>query len=193
MSNFMPLTTSDLFICSIHIVIKEQISLSLLCDSGLHSLELKGDMNFQISDPASTHLKITLSQSPADVFGTMLQFKQHTNIAKFTPGVGPKVVALKDPGRAFPISLAVPRHLAFCQYFTLPGLFHMESMEWGVDSTWIPWNVKWIPCVWVMDSMKYQMDSITFPGWSPYGIHVELVHGIIILYLFYTISIPFSE
>jgi hypothetical protein len=31
----------------------------------------------------------------------------------------------------------------------------------------------WIPCVWVMDSMKYQMDSITFPGWSPHGIHMD--------------------
>jgi hypothetical protein len=39
------------------------------------------------------------------------------------------------------------------QYFTLPGLFHMESMEWRVESTngrWIPWIVRWIP-------------------WNPYG------------------------
>ena len=27
------------------------------------------------------------------------------------------------------------------QYFTLPRLFYMKSMEWGVDS----WNVRWIP------------------------------------------------
>ena len=41
--------------------------------------------------------------------GTMLQFKQHPNVAKFTPGAGPKVAVLKDPGRAFPVgqSLAV--------------------------------------------------------------------------------------
>ena len=66
-------------------------------------------MNLQISDPASAHLKITLSQTPKDAFGTALQFKQHPNVAKFAPGNGPKVVALKDPGRAFPIggSLAV--------------------------------------------------------------------------------------
>ena len=97
------------FIRSVHIVIKEQISLSLLRDGGLQSLELKGDMNLQISDPASAHLKITLSQPPNDAFGTALQFKQHPNVAKFAPGNAPKVVALKEPGRAFPIggSLAV--------------------------------------------------------------------------------------
>ena len=66
-------------------------------------------MNLQISDPASAHLKITLSQPPNDAFRTALQFKQHPNVAKFAPGNGPKVVALKDPGRAFPVggSLAV--------------------------------------------------------------------------------------
>ena len=35
------------------------------------------------------------------------------------------------------------------QYFTLPGLFHVESMEWGVDSM-----------EWWMDSMEWWMDSI---------------------------------
>ena len=106
---FMPLTKSNSSTRSVHIVIKEQISLSLLRDGGLQSFELKGDMNLQISDPASAHLKITLSQPPADTFGAALQFKQHPNVAKFAPGAGPKVVALKDPGRAFPVgqSLAV--------------------------------------------------------------------------------------
>jgi len=106
---FMPLTKSDSSICSVHIVIKEQTSLSLLCDGGLHSLKLKGDMNLQISNPASAHLKITLLQLPADAFRTALQFKQHPNVAKFAPGAGPEVVALKDPGRVFPVgqSLAV--------------------------------------------------------------------------------------
>jgi hypothetical protein len=76
------------------------------------------------------------------------------------------------------------------QYFTLPRLFHMESMEWRVESMkcqmdsmefqmdsmefpggfhtifrWIPWNGRWIPYL-------FHMNSIPFPGWSPYGIHV---------------------
>ena len=45
------------------------------------------------------------------------------------------------------------------QYFTLPGLIHMESMEWGVDcrnSRWNPWNGGWNP--WN-------------GGWIPYFFH----------------------
>ena len=56
-------------------------------------------------------------------------------------------------------------HLKKVQYFTLPGLIHMESMEWGVDcrnSRWIPWNGGWIPYFWWMDSMEWGMDSMTF-------------------------------
>ena len=48
-------------------------------------------------------LKITISQSPADAFGTTLQFKQYYNIAKFMPGAGPNFFALKGPGRVFPV------------------------------------------------------------------------------------------
>ena len=36
-------------------------------------------------------------------------------------------------------------NIARKQYFTSPGLFHVESMEWGVDS------------------MEWGMDSILFP------------------------------
>jgi coatomer subunit delta len=70
-------------------------------------MELKGDMNLQISDAAFAHLRITLSPLSAD-FGNSLQFKQHPNVAKFAPGKE-RVVALKDPSRAFPVgqSLAV--------------------------------------------------------------------------------------
>jgi len=55
------------------------------------------------------------------------------------------------------------------QYFTLPRLFHMDSMEWHMDS------IKWLmdSMEWLMDSMEWYMDSIPFSGWSPYGIHME--------------------
>ena len=54
------------------------------------------------------------------------------------------------------------------QYFTLPRLFHMEWMEWGVDSMewgWTPWNGGWIP--WN-------------GGWIPYFFHgmVDGFHGL---------------
>ncbi|KAG6813710.1 hypothetical protein H0H92_008118 [Tricholoma furcatifolium] len=92
---------------SIHIAIKEQISLSLLRDGGVESMELKGDMNLLISDSALAHLRVALTP-PTDFGGNNLQFKQHPNVAKFAPGQE-RIVALKDSSRAFPVgqSLAV--------------------------------------------------------------------------------------
>ncbi|KAG6891634.1 hypothetical protein C0992_001320 [Termitomyces sp. T32_za158] len=93
---------------SVHIAIKETISLSLMRDGGVESMELKGDMNLQITDAALAHLQITLSSPSTDFGGNNLQFKQHPNVAKFVPGQE-RVVSLKDPSRAFPVgqSLAV--------------------------------------------------------------------------------------
>jgi hypothetical protein len=68
-------------------------------------MEVKGDMNLQISDPSLAHIKLTLDPSSTD-FDTDLQFKQHPNVAKFTPGQE-KVIALKDPSRAFPVGQAL--------------------------------------------------------------------------------------
>ncbi|KAJ3806796.1 hypothetical protein EV368DRAFT_76186 [Lentinula lateritia] len=92
---------------SVHMAVKEQISLSLLRDGGVQSMELKGDMNLLITDADLAHIKIGLSP-PSNDFGNSLQFKQHPNVAKFAPGKE-RVVALKDPSRAFPVgqSLAV--------------------------------------------------------------------------------------
>ena len=91
-----------------------------------------------------------------------------------------------------------PKNSVSCiknQYFTLPGLFHVESMEGGMDCRnsrwipwnggwnpwnggWIPWNGGWIPYFWWMDSMEWWMDSMVFPhGFHtfsilfPYGFH----------------------
>ncbi|KAF8640346.1 hypothetical protein AX17_000018 [Amanita inopinata Kibby_2008] len=93
---------------SVHLLIKEQISLSLLRDGGVQSMELKGDMNLQISDPACAYITIALSPPSTDFSGNALQFKQHPNVAKFAPGKD-RVIALKDSTRAFPVgqSLAV--------------------------------------------------------------------------------------
>jgi hypothetical protein len=92
----------------VHIVIREQVSLSLLRDGGVQTMELKGDMNLQISDAAYSHLRLTLPPPSTDFGGNNLQFKQHPNVAKFVPGQE-RVIALKDPSRPFPVghSLAV--------------------------------------------------------------------------------------
>ncbi|KAF5384834.1 hypothetical protein D9615_000902 [Tricholomella constricta] len=69
------------------------------------TVELIGDMNLQISDAA---LHIALSSPSTDFGGNSLEFKQHPDVAKFTPGQE-RVVALKDASQAFPVgqSLAV--------------------------------------------------------------------------------------
>ncbi|EJD03484.1 uncharacterized protein FOMMEDRAFT_82189, partial [Fomitiporia mediterranea MF3/22] len=95
----------------VHVVIKEHVSLQLLREGGLKSMEVKGDMNLQVSDPAQSKVKLALAPISSDFntgAGGDLQFKQHPNVAKFAP-TGDKVVALKDPSRAFPVgqSLAV--------------------------------------------------------------------------------------
>ena len=64
-------------------------------------MELKGDINLQVSDPAFSRVKIQLNPSTAD-FGTDLQFKQHPNVSKFEPA-RERLVALKDPSRSFPV------------------------------------------------------------------------------------------
>jgi len=57
---------------------------------------------------------------------------------------------------------------ATSQYFTLPGLFHMESMEWRVEADGfhgmadgfhiIPWNFQIIPWNFQMDSILFKSD-----------------------------------
>lgn len=90
-----------------HVIIKETISLSLLRDGGVQSMEVKGDMNLQVSDAADAQIKLTL-EPPSDFGGSALQFKQHPNVLKFPPNQ-PRVVALKDSSKSFPVgqSLAV--------------------------------------------------------------------------------------
>lgn len=90
-----------------HILTKEYISLELLREGGLNNLELKGDMNLQISDAALARVKLTLAE-PATTFGPELQYKQHPNVGKFAANKE-RVIALKDPSRSFPVgqSLAV--------------------------------------------------------------------------------------
>ncbi|TFK21286.1 hypothetical protein FA15DRAFT_624176 [Coprinopsis marcescibilis] len=86
---------------SVHIVIKESLSLSILRDGGVQAMELKGDMNLLITDAEHAHLRITLTP-PSDFGGNSVQFKQHPNVGKFAPGQT-RVIALKDPSKAFPV------------------------------------------------------------------------------------------
>jgi len=70
-------------------------------------MELKGDMNLQITDASQAQIIITLNPSATD-FGSDLQFKQHPKVAKFG---AERVIALADSSRGFPVeqSIAVLR------------------------------------------------------------------------------------
>jgi len=84
---------------SIHVIVKEQISLTLMREGGLKSMELKGDMNLQITDPSQAQVKIALN-TPTTDFGSDLQFKQHPKVAKFGDE---RLIALADSSRGFPV------------------------------------------------------------------------------------------
>ncbi|EIW64456.1 coatomer subunit delta [Trametes versicolor FP-101664 SS1] len=86
---------------SVHVIVKEFINLELMREGGLTNLELRGDMNLQISDPDLARLKLTLAPAPAS-YGPELQFKQHPQVAKFAANRD-RVVALKDASRSFPV------------------------------------------------------------------------------------------
>jgi len=94
-SIFNPILTK--LISSVHVAIKEQLSVTLLRDGGVQDFELKGDLNLLVSDASLSKLRLTLVDKPY----SDLQFKQHPNVAKF--GAGEKVIALKDPSRSFPV------------------------------------------------------------------------------------------
>ncbi|ORX33279.1 hypothetical protein BD324DRAFT_640344 [Kockovaella imperatae] len=82
---------------SIHLTIKEQLSVTLLRDGGVKSFELKGDLDLRIAEPSLAKLRLTLA--PNDY--SELQFKQHPNVAKFSGSE--KIIALKDANRSFPV------------------------------------------------------------------------------------------
>ncbi|KZP27715.1 hypothetical protein FIBSPDRAFT_780635 [Athelia psychrophila] len=92
---------------SIHVIVKEQISMTLLREGGVQSMELKGDMNLQITDASQSKIKILLAP-PAVDFGADMQFKQHPKVARFGED---RVIVLADPSRGFPVgqSIAVLR------------------------------------------------------------------------------------
>ncbi|KIO21890.1 hypothetical protein M407DRAFT_123121 [Tulasnella calospora MUT 4182] len=90
---------------SVHVTIREQLSLTLNQAGGLKSLSLKGDLNLLISEPSLNKIKLALLEL-SDDYGSDLQFKYHPNLFK-----GPEAerggleseVRLKDGGRSWPV------------------------------------------------------------------------------------------
>lgn len=101
LSLIVPNLADFFWIASVHVAIRETIRLELMREGGLNDLELKGDMNLQITDPALAKVKLALAPASA-TYGPELQFKQHPNVGKFSANRD-RVVALKDPSRTFPV------------------------------------------------------------------------------------------
>ncbi|QRV94597.1 Adaptor complexes medium subunit family [Ceratobasidium sp. AG-Ba] len=85
---------------SVHVVIRERVKATILRDGRPKELEIMGDLDLKVNDPADARIKLAI----APTSGEGAQFKQHPNVAKFAGGVGVGgEVKLKDPARAFPI------------------------------------------------------------------------------------------
>jgi len=89
---------------SVHLQIREHLSLTLSRESTLQSLELKGDLNLLITDPAFARVRLVLAEpeSSRGVGATELQFKNHPNVAKYD-AKETRLIALKDETRSFPV------------------------------------------------------------------------------------------
>ncbi|KAF8593898.1 clathrin adaptor, mu subunit, partial [Ceratobasidium sp. AG-I] len=87
---------------SVHVLIRERIKATILRDGRPKELEITGDLDLKVSDPADARVRLVMA--PIGAGGEGAQFKQHPNVAKFvaTAGVSGEV-KLKDPARAFPI------------------------------------------------------------------------------------------
>ncbi|KAL7416841.1 hypothetical protein BDY24DRAFT_205327 [Mrakia frigida] len=90
---------------SVHVSITEHLSLTLLRDGGLKSLDLKGELELFVQDASLAKLRLNLQSPDASAdFASDVQFKQHPQVAKFASGPAAKrVVALKDSNRDFPV------------------------------------------------------------------------------------------
>ncbi|KAJ3017719.1 Coatomer subunit delta [Thoreauomyces humboldtii] len=88
---------------SVHVALEEKITVVANRDGGLQTMEIKGDMQLKVSDPAKAQLRVVLDmQRHLDV-----QYKTHPNVDKplFNNS---DILGLRDPTRPFPINQALP-------------------------------------------------------------------------------------
>ncbi|KAG8927382.1 hypothetical protein FRC03_001093 [Tulasnella sp. 419] len=94
---------------SVHVSIREQLSVSLDQSGGLKSLSLKGELNLLISDSAHTKVRLTIPESAREAqeeYGNELQFKYHPNLLKgplAEKGNLDEELRQKDANRSWPV------------------------------------------------------------------------------------------
>jgi hypothetical protein len=122
---------------SVHVSIKETVSVDLMREGGVNSLEIKGDMNLHVSDDALARIRLLVAPPPSGV-GTEVQFKQHPNVVKFQ-GQKERVVALKDPTRGFPVNQP------------------LGVLKWrysGKDETYVPLSSMFLLCLYASTRIR---------------------------------------
>lgn len=113
---------------SVHVSIKESVSVDLMREGGVNSLEIKGDMNLHVSDDPLARIRLLVAPPPSGV-GAEVQFKQHPNVVKFQ-AQKERVVVLKDPSRGFPVNQP------------------LGVLKWrysGKDETYVPLSSTYLP------------------------------------------------
>lgn len=87
---------------SVHVTVAETISAKLSREGGLNSLEVKGDLQLRISDPAFTKVKLDLVANPSHG----AQFRTHPNVDRgvFTNS---KAIQLRDTSKRFPANNSI--------------------------------------------------------------------------------------
>lgn len=86
---------------SVHVVVKERVSITGNRDGGVDSLEIKGDLLLKISDPSLAKLRVQLAPA-LDSLGDV-QYKTNPQVDKAAWG-SERIIAPKDARRPFPVN-----------------------------------------------------------------------------------------
>lgn len=89
---------------SVHLLVKERVTLSAARDGSIESLEVKGDLELRITDPTLSKLaiQVTPASTSSLVPSSSLQFKTHPHVDKAGWAEG-RQIRLRDSNKPFPV------------------------------------------------------------------------------------------
>lgn len=89
---------------SVHLLVKERVTLAAARDGSLESLEVKGDLELRITDPTLSKLaiQVTPASTSSLVPSSSLQFKTHPHVDKAGWAEG-RQIRLRDTNKPFPV------------------------------------------------------------------------------------------
>ncbi|MCO5598763.1 hypothetical protein L7F22_052862 [Adiantum nelumboides] len=89
---------------TVHLLVKERVTLAASRDGSLESLEVKGDLELRITDPTLSKLaiQVTPASTSSLVPSSSLQFKTHPHVDKAGWAEG-RQIRLRDSNKPFPV------------------------------------------------------------------------------------------